>query len=110
MKKLTIALSFLFIFIVGCKSGNAPMVLDNNMIAMPEYYRRIIGYDSIQLVYGAHSKYNESKQDFDVTWDSLYANFCYQNEWEFEKFKKDTVYVHDTIHVDKVRDIYIDQR
>lgn len=41
---------------------------------MPEYFRKVTGFDSIQL-----------------TWDDdanrLEANFCYYNKWEFEKFK-----------------------
>lgn len=57
--------------------------VDNIIIAMPNYYKRVTGYDSIQLIMGGRAKYNESKHDYDVTWDSLYANFCYPN-----KFKK----------------------
>lgn len=60
---------------------------EGDKIAMPEFYRRITGFDSIQLVAGGRGKYNEEKKDFDVTWDSLFVHFCYPNEWEFEKFK-----------------------
>jgi hypothetical protein len=73
--------------------------MNNTKIAMPDNFRKVTGYDSIQLVFGGRSKYNEAKKDYDVTWDSLYANFCYPNKWEFEKFKKDTVFIQDTTWV-----------
>ena len=95
MKKLLI-LSVIFI---GCMNKGNQKVSRDTMIAMPDFYKPITGCDSIQLVLGGRGKYNELKQDFDVTWDSLYANFCYPNKWEFEKWKKDTVYIYDTVYI-----------
>lgn len=73
--------------------------IDNTHSPMPEYFRKVTGYDSIQLVYGGRATYNENKHRYDVTWDSLFANFCYPNKWEFEKFKKDTIFIHDTLTI-----------
>lgn len=92
MKQLTIA--FILILFIGCNDCHEThyrykyQPVDNKKIAMPdEYWRKLTGYDSIQLI--SFGK------------DTLYANFCYPNEWEFYKFKKDTVFIHDTIYTSK---------
>lgn len=73
--------------------------IDNTRISMPSFYRKITGYDSIQLIYGGRAKYNTKKQTFDVTRDSLFANFCYPNKWQFNKFETDTIFIHDTLQI-----------
>lgn len=51
---------------------------EGQKIAMPKYYRRITGYDSIQIV---HYRKGSSLGN---GWE---GHFCNPNEWEFEKFK-----------------------
>jgi hypothetical protein len=101
MKNILISIS---IFLIGCKSQIYKYKsVDNKKIPMPEEFRKLTGYDSIQLI--SFGK------------DTLYANFCYPNEWAYFKFKKDTVYIHDTFYTSKqyttnvksVRDLYIGQ-
>ena len=91
-------------FLIGCKSQTYKYKsVDNKKIPMPEELRKLTGYDSIQLI--SFGK------------DTLYANFCYPNEWAYFKYKKDTVYIHDTFYTSKqyttnvksVRDLYIGQ-
>lgn len=110
-RPLLAAILLLVAVLSGCSREKEPEILNGQTIAMPDYYRKITGYDSIQLVFGGRGNYDEAKQDYDVTWDSLYANFCYPNKWQFEKFEKDTVFIHDTIYTSKnyknVRDVYI---
>lgn len=49
-------------------------------VAVPDFYRKIIGYDSLEMIYSLN-KWN--------------VNFCYPNKWEFEKFKKaDSIVFH----------------
>ena len=105
---LLLAIPMLCAVFVSCKQKDwfpdtkeKLILIDNLRIPMPDYYKRVTGFDSIQLVMGGRGKYNEAKQDYDVTWDSLYANFCYPNKWEFDKFKKDTVFIHDTVYTSK---------
>ena len=50
------------------------------------YWRRITGYDSVQVYYGLSDKGYA---------DKVTVNFCYPNEWDREKFKIDTVSIHD---------------
>lgn len=91
MKKILIL--SISIFLISCKSNYN---VDRN-IPMPEEFRKLTGYDSIQVI--------------SLGKDTLYANFCYPNEWEFFKFKKDTVYIHDTVYTSKhykyVENLYI---
>jgi len=63
------------------------------LIPIDSFHRTIVGYDSIQLI---------------IRNGKLEGNFCYPNKWEFEKWRKDTVKIHDTIYI--ARDVYIDQR
>lgn len=83
-------LVLLTLYICGCEGAykkEKGVLYEGQNVAMPEFYRKITGYDSIQLVFGGRGKYNEEKKDFDVTWDSMFVHFCYPNQWEFEKFK-----------------------
>lgn len=45
-------------------------------VAVSDFYRKIIGYDSLEMIYSLN-KWN--------------VNFCYPNEWGFEKFKNKKV-------------------
>lgn len=89
----------ILMLIAGCTRHKKTCIADGTMIAMPEYYRKVIGYDSIQLVYGGRAKYNYANHDYDVTWDSLYAHFCYPNNRESEKIKRDTVFISDSVFI-----------
>ena len=102
----------MFLFVSCKEKDNRHYIKDSTIIPMPNFYRKATGMDSIQLIFGGRAKYNESKKGYDVTWDSLYANFCNPNKWEFEKWKKneweyDSVHkiikiystVHDTIYI-----------
>ena len=95
LKTVSLVICLLLAILSGCTHKN---MFNGRKIAMPDYYRKITGFDSIQLVFGGRATYNEAKQDYDVTWDSLYAHFYCPNKWESEKFKKDTVFIHDTIY------------
>lgn len=69
----------LLVFLIGEKKKEEPKIntlheLQN--IPVPEYYRKIIGYDSLQMIY------------FLGKWE---VNFCYPNEWVLNKFKLDTI-------------------
>lgn len=107
MEKLLISAVFAIGFVTGviltcvafkgCRDKY--LNIDNTRISMPDYYRKVTGYDSIQLVYGGRGRYNYKKQTFDVTRDSLFANFCYPNKWQFNKFKTDTIFIHDTLQI-----------
>lgn len=68
----------LFIFFVSEHKRDEPKIkvlheLEN--VAVPDEYRKIIGYDSVQMF-------------FLGKWE---ANFCYPNEWVLNKFKPDTI-------------------
>lgn len=97
-RKKHLVILLLCAFLYECSYKEEPAIKDNTKIAMPHYFRKVTGYDSIQLIFGGRSRYNEAKKNYDVTWDSLCAEFCYPNKYQFEKFKKDTVYIHDTIY------------
>jgi len=89
-------LLILVVVIASCKSDNPTynrmqyvrVVVDK--FPINEFMRKITGYDSIQI--------SPKLTDTGIV---LEPNFCYPNEWEFEKFKKDTVYIHDTIYKGK---------
>ena len=79
MKRL---LYLYFLFIYGCGEmykQEEGVLYDNQMVAMPEGYRKLTGYDSIQVLY-----YKPGSP----LGDGWEGHFCYPNEWEFEKFKK----------------------
>lgn len=68
----------LLIFFIGERKKDEPKINvlhEAENIAVPEDYRKIIGYDSVEAVF------------FMGKWE---VNFCYPNQWEFEKFKLDT--------------------
>jgi hypothetical protein len=104
MKKIL----FIALFFIGCNQKNWYPETDNKTsmivytmqthIPLDDFYRKVTGYDSIQVII------RESK---------LEANFCYPNKWEHGKWRKDTVYVHDTIYkpkvtkINRVQNVYI---
>ncbi len=70
-----------YLFIKRNASNKQQSVIDNTFIPMPEYYKKVTGFDSIQLVYlGRVIKYDQVNKSFEVVWDSLTANFCYPNK------------------------------
>jgi hypothetical protein len=95
MKTLLTILSLLIL--IGCNQKEN-FIHDGQCIPMPSEWRQITGCDSIQLIEGGRARYNEQKNDFDVTWDSLYVNFCDANKFYIQKIK-DTVFIHDTIYL-----------
>jgi hypothetical protein len=97
MKKLLFAM----LLFIGCNQKNWYPETDNETsmivytmathIPLEDFYRKLTGYDSLQLIIRNGGK--------------LGANFCFPNQWEFEKWRKDTVYIHDTV----VKIVYINQ-
>lgn len=58
----------------------------NDYLQLDTFWKEVTGYDSLQIT----SNYEGDKLNY---------NFCYPNKWEFIKFKKDTVFIHDTVVV-----------
>lgn len=89
MKKILFISAFIFI---GCTQKNWHPETDDETsmivytmythIPLDDFYRKVTGYDSLQLI---------------IRNGKLEGNFCFPNQWEFNKWRKDTIYVHDTV-------------
>jgi len=104
MKNILAVLFILFFGLISCKQKNWYPESINEMVPMKEFWRPITGFDSIQLL--RIGDYDNGK---------IMVNFCYPNKWEFEKFRKDTVFIHDTIYLPyfakgEIEVIYNDQK
>lgn len=94
--ELGVILGIVFFVLVIKKPYNN---IDNTHIPMPEYFRPITGYDSIQLIYGGRAVYNKKKYRYDVILDSLYANFCYPNKWRDSILRRDEGFYLDAVKI-----------
>lgn len=68
----------LLIFFIGERKKDEPKINvlhEAENVAVPEDYRKIIGYDSVEIIF---------------TGGKWWVNFCYPNEWVLNKFKFDT--------------------
>lgn len=105
MKKLLI-ITVITLFACGNKK-DTPVPPDHiqvivDKVALPEYWRTVTGYDSIQIV---------PTMDDTGRFSRLEVNFCYPNNWkeylgkdkpaighEYWLIPKDTILIHDTIY------------
>lgn len=65
-------------------------VVLHEIIPMDNIYRKSTGCDSIEIL----PNYFGTK---------LEASFCYPNQWQFEKYRKNTVFIHDTTYLGKIK-------
>lgn len=78
-------LSLLMVFaIIGCRekrinSYSMDIWVAQTHVAVPEEFRKIIGYDSMQFIFN-----NDT--------DKIRVNFCYPNKWERYKWKDSAWY------------------
>lgn len=82
---------FIIILINGCGDPypKERILYEGRKVAMPKEYRRMTGYDSIQVVY-----YRPGSM-LSNGWE---GHFCYPNELEFEKWKYDSTAPQQTIY------------
>lgn len=90
-------MKYILITFILCSCGNPypkeeRALKEAENVAMPEYYRHITGYDSVEVIF------------FMGKWK---VNFCYPNEWERNKYKFDSIINSPQVKIGNIKGDYI---